>query len=220
MPIHREYNRDFFKKWTSEMAYVLGFLYADGNVTQTKRGTHFIAVYSADKDLLLDIRNVLGSKHSLSVRRSSSGCVYRIQVGSKEWFNDVVKLGLFPGKTKRMELPKVPSKFFADFIRGYFDGDGNVWVGKTNKHRSNPTSVIMTAFTSGSHGFLQSLHEVLRGVGLRGGSLFKIKNKNYSRLLLSVGDSLKLYEIMYNGRHKLYLKRKKAVFDSFVKMRE
>ena len=130
------------------------------------------------------------------------------------------KLGLFPGKTKRMILPNIPSKFFADFVRGYFDGDGNVWAGKNNKHRTTPTSVIMTAFTSGSHDFLEALRQALLGAGLRGGSLYRIKGKNCSRLLLSVRDSLKLYEIMYNGRHKLYLKRKKAVFDSFVKMRE
>lgn len=220
MPMLREYDKNFFKKWTSDMAYILGFLYADGNVTRTKRGTHFVAIYSADREILVKIRSTLKSNHSLSLRRSQTGSVYRIQIGSKEWFKDVSKLGLFPGKTKRMVLPKVPPEFFADFVRGYFDGDGNVWTGVNNKHRTAPTLVIMTAFTSGSHGFLEALHRALLGVGLGGGSLYRIKGKNCSRLLLSVRDSLKLYGIMYNGRHKLYLKRKKAVFDRFVKMRE
>ena len=220
MPIHRAYNQDFFKKWTSDMAYILGFLYADGNVTKTKRGTHFIAIYSADREILVKMRKAFGSNHLLSARRSSTGCVYRIQVGSKEWFDDVATLGLFPNKVKRMVLPNIPAIFFADFVRGYFDGDGNVWTGINNKHRTMPPLVIMTAFTSGSHDFLKALHQALLGVGLCGGSLYRIKGKNCSRLLLSVRDSLKLYRIMYNGRHKLYLKRKKAVFDRFVEMRE
>ena len=53
MPIPKKYNKDFFKTWSSDMAYILGFMYADGNIIKTKRGTHFIAVYSADEDILI-----------------------------------------------------------------------------------------------------------------------------------------------------------------------
>jgi hypothetical protein len=28
-----------------------------------------------------------------------------------------------------MKLPKIPLNFFGAFVRGYFDGDGNVWSG-------------------------------------------------------------------------------------------
>lgn len=219
VPITRNYDKDFFKTWSSEMAYVLGFLYADGNVVKTKRGTHFVAVYSADKEILVKMRNVFKSNHSISARRSSTGCVYRIQIGSKEWFADVSKLGLTPGKVRRMTLPKIPKPYFGDFVRGYFDGDGNVWVGIMNKNRTNPNKVLMSAFTSSSHAYLEALHQNLLAAGLRGGSLYRSKKDNFSRLSLSVQDSLKLHEIMYNGAHKLYLKRKKLVFDGFVKMR-
>lgn len=27
-----KFDKDFFKKWTPEMAYVLGFMYANGNI--------------------------------------------------------------------------------------------------------------------------------------------------------------------------------------------
>lgn len=219
MPIHREYDKDFFKQWSANMAYTLGFLYADGNVVKTKRRTHFVAIYSADRDILVKMSRAFGSNHSISERRSSTGCVYRIQIGSKEWFTDVAKLGLFPNKVRRMSLPNILPQFFGDFVRGYFDGDGNVWAGTINKDRNMPTTVLLTAFTSGSHGYLETLQQALLGAGLHGGSLYRGKDRNYSRLSLSVRDSLKLYEIMYNGRHELHLKRKKAVFDEFVKKR-
>lgn len=38
----------------------------------------------------------------------------------------------------------------------------------------------------------------------------------YGRLMMSTHDSLKLYEIMYNKPHKLFLPRKKLVFDRFI----
>jgi intein-encoded DNA endonuclease-like protein len=66
------------------------------------------------------------------MRSAKSGFVYRLQVGSREWFDDVGKLQLTPNKTSRMRVPKIPKKYCGDFIRGYFDGDGNVWVGRIN----------------------------------------------------------------------------------------
>ena len=199
------------------MAYVLGFLYADGNIVKTKRNTHFVAFYSADELLLKSIKKVLESEHMLSKRNSISGEVYRLQVGSKEWYGDLFRLGLTPGKTYRMHLPPVPKKYWGDFLRGYFDGDGNVWVGHVHTNRPVSTLTIQTSFTSGSIEFLAAMRDKLLEEGLVGGSLFKIKEKNYGRLTFSKRDTLKIYRIMYNPPHKLYLKRKKVVFERFEK---
>jgi intein-encoded DNA endonuclease-like protein len=198
------------------MAYVLGFLYADGNIIQTKRGTHFVVLYIADEDILLDIRNSFKSDHKISKRTSVTGSVFRIQIGSAEWFNDLGKIGLFPNKTKRMLLPNVPDNFFGDFIRGYFDGDGNVWTGLIHKKRVTQAYTIQVSFTSGSLDFLISLRTQLQRCGLKGGGVFVSKTANFARLTFSRQDALKIYEIMYNAEHKLFLKRKKVVFDKFI----
>lgn len=219
MPVYKYYDRDFFKIWSEEMAYVLGFAFADGNIVETKRGTHFFAIYSADKDILIEMKKCFKSDHKISERKSKTGCVYRIQIGSKEWFDDVAKFGLSPNKANRLKLPMIPREYFGDFVRGYFDGDGNVWVGTINKKRATPTKVMQVSFTSASLGYLKELLIALKEVGIKGGSFYTPNSSNYSRLTLSSKDALKLREIMYNGRHKLYLKRKKTVFDSFVKTR-
>lgn len=219
MPIPLIYDKNFFKTWSSDMAYILGFLYADGNIVETKRGNHYIAIYTADKQLLVSMKRCMKSAHKISTRLSSTGCVHRIQIGSKEWFSDLGVLGLFPNKTKRMELPVVPEKYFGDFVRGYFDGDGNVWVGMVHKNRTTALTAIQVSFTSGSYGYLKSLHDSLKERGVLGGSLYSSKRGNYARLSLSIKDALKIYEIMYNTSYKLYLRRKKLVFDKFVKMR-
>lgn len=215
----KKYAKDYFKVWSPDMAYVLGFLYADGNIVQTKRGNHYIAIYSADKPLLVAMRRATQSAHKIALRNASAGHVYRIQVGSSEWFNDLKRIGLTPNKSKRMCLPRVPSEFFGDFVRGYFDGDGNVWVGFVHKDRKTPLRVIQVAFTSGSPAYLKSLHLRLKKQGVQGGSFHRPKAGNYARLAFSVFDSLKIYKIMYNSPHKLYLKRKKIIFERFVQLR-
>ena len=219
MSLVRKINKNFFKKWSNDMAYVLGFIAADGNMVKNRRGGHFLSFYSVDGDLLLSIKKIMKSGHKLSRRKYPSGEVYRFQIGSKEMFNDLLVLGFSPGKTKRLKLPNIPHKFFHDFVRGYFDGDGNVWAGHINKNRTTPTSVLQVAFTSGCEEFLKDLLSILRKKGIRGGSIFQLKNKNYSRISFSTLDSVKLYEIMYNMPHNLHLERKKLVFDKFIKMR-
>ncbi|MEK7184657.1 MAG: hypothetical protein AAB683_00785 [Patescibacteria group bacterium] len=219
MSIRRKFNKEFFKKWSPEMSYILGFLFADGNIIKTKRNTHFTSLYTADYDLLHAMRGFIGSNHKISERRSETGVVYVVQIGSKELFNDLILLGLTPNKARRMELPKIPKKYAKDFVRGYFDGDGNVWSGLTNTTRKRKTKTILVAFTSASVGFLHSLFLLLKKQGLIGGSLFKSKKGNYGRLQYSTLDALKSYKIMYNKSDKLFLNRKKLVFEKFMELR-
>jgi DNA-binding transcriptional regulator WhiA len=56
MPIHKEINRNFFKKWTPEMAYILGFFTADGSMFKNKRGSYFVEFEITDKELLEKIK--------------------------------------------------------------------------------------------------------------------------------------------------------------------
>jgi len=145
---------------------------------------------------------------------------YRLQIGSKKMCGDLLRLGVTPGKTKRMSLPKIPPQHLPHFVRGYFDGDGNIWIGYLNKYRKTPTLVVQVTFTSGSKEFLYGLKKELRKVGIQGGALYSPTTKDFCRLSFSTLDALKLREIMYNKRPKLYLKRKKLRFDRFQQMRE
>lgn len=215
----KEYNKEFFKKWTRDMAYFLGFFCADGNMVKGRRGGYYISVYSADKSIVALLMRAIESKHKLSSRVSKTGVTYRFQIGSIELFKDLCVLGVTPNKSRRMEVPNIPRNLEPDFIRGYFDGDGNVWTGFSRRKGVKNNHKMLVGFTSASRGFLFNLREILRARGIQGGSVFYIKNKDCSRLSLSTLDALKLYKIMYNKPHKLFLRRKKLVFEKFIKMR-
>ena len=67
MTLTRAVNHDFFKKWNSDMAYVLGFFAADGCMIKNKRGAHFIEFHITDKNLLFAIRAAMRSNHKIAV---------------------------------------------------------------------------------------------------------------------------------------------------------
>jgi hypothetical protein len=54
---------------------------------------------------------------------------------------------------------------------------------------------------------------------IQGYYVYRIKSKNCHRLSFSTLDTLKLFKIMYTGSHKLFLPRKKLIFEKFIEMR-
>ncbi len=219
MPIFRTKNEDFFKKWSPEMAYVLGFFTADGNMIKNNRGAHFIAFYSTDKDIIEKIKIVLHSnlkvslknKHAINSHWKDS---YQLQIGSKEIFKDLIGLGMTPNKSLTIRMPTVPKKFLSHFLRGYFDGDGHVSVSTyQQKDRKNKSTIIITGFTSGSKKFLGGLWEVLKKYKIvEGGTL---NHTDGYHLCFSIHDSLRLYNFMYQQEKDLYLARKKSIFEHY-----
>ncbi len=209
------------------MAYVLGFFAADGYITVNRRGGQFWCIQITDKELLEGIKKIVEAEHKINIRLKNNPkehFLYRLQIGSIEMCDDLRKLGFSERKTKSLAVPNIPEKYFSDFVRGYFDGDGNVWVGYVHKDRKKNTVnlTITTVFTSCSFEFLKQLHLQLLKKGLKRGSINQSK-RNYSRLQFSVNDSLKLYDLMYNNKTKgfsgLFLDRKKKVFEKFMSLR-
>ena len=206
------------------MSYVLGFFAADGYITLNKRGANFWSIQITDKGLLYKIKECVGAEHKISERigKGNHKNLYRLQIGSFEMCNDLRKLGYCENKTKSLSIPKIPKKYFPDFVRGYFDGDGNVWVGFLNKKRPKPNLFISSVFTSCSLPFLEVLKNKLKVDGLMGGSFIKGRG-DYYRLSYSMNDALKLYYFMYNDvnpkNNVLFLERKQSIFEKFLKMR-
>jgi len=202
------------------LSYVLGFFAADGNLSINKRGGCYISFQSKDRQIILDIRNSIGSINKISKRTSklTHHHFYRLQIGSKDIVNILLKIGFGKNKTKHLPFPHVPLNMFSHFIRGYFDGDGNIWRGEVHKERKTKLMVLQLAFTSGSYNFLEKLKKelgLLLGVG---GSQVVFKNGAYSRLQFSTKDALKIYNFMYNTNSSfLHLKRKKRQFDKYVR---
>ena len=71
------------------MAYILGFMYADGNIVQTKRGNHYVAIYTADKQLLIDMADCMDAKQKIFAPPFDRSLLAKITTGIL--YSDTVK---------------------------------------------------------------------------------------------------------------------------------
>lgn len=213
----KKVNENFFKTWSPKMAYVLGFMFADGSLLDTNSSsrTYYLLFSNNDLDLLNKIRKTLSSEHKIYVRpprvmehtekKYISKTSYLLKFGNKSMYDDLLDLGMTHRKSNSMHLPKVPMRLFSYFLRGYFDGDGcvNIYL---PKNRVTPR--IKVLFTSGSTGFLSELSELLAQV-------LSIKTLPYYRsmgahnLTASDANAVRVLDYMYIGLNEVpYLERK------------
>ncbi len=199
------------------MAYALGYFAADGCMIKNRRGGHFIEFTSIDKEILISVQKVMESNHRLSIRNKVRGMrrvAYRLQIGSKKIFLDLINLGFIPAKTHTLRLPDIPHQYFNHFVRGYFDGDGHVSV---IQRIDRPSTAIQSGFTCGSLRFLIGLHTKLKEYArIKGGSIHS--RQGYSSLNFSMRDSLLLYKYMYRESDNLYLPRKYLTFQRYYQI--
>jgi len=219
VPRRKRINPGLFRKLTPNLAYVLGFFAADGNLSINKRGGCYFSFHSKDRQIIIDIRNALSSDNKVSKRvdRKTAKIFYRLQLGSKEIVQTLQGIGFSTNKTRHLPFLNVAATMISHFVRGYFDGDGNIWQGEVHKKRKTKHKVLQLAFTSGAYGFLSQLkcclHELL---GTEGSHVLS-KIGPYSRLQYSTKDALKIYDFMYNTKTPfMCLKRKKRQFDKHI----
>lgn len=112
--------------WNANLAYVVGLLVTDGNLS--KDGRHII-MRSSDLDLLKTFSNCLFLQNKIAVSINNGYAkkpCYRIQFGNVRLYRWLLEIGLFPAKTYTIGEIKVPDEYFRDFLRGHLDGDGTI----------------------------------------------------------------------------------------------
>ena len=133
-------NEDFFKCInTEEKAYILGFICADGHIEKDRLN---ITVSIKDRDILEKIRYAMYSNHPIKeVQRTNpynktnreNLILSELMIGSVELVKPLFNMGLTTNKTYTLNgdiLKYIPKYLIRDFLRGYFDGDGNVFFGR------------------------------------------------------------------------------------------
>jgi hypothetical protein len=113
-------------KWSSIIAYIVGLLTTDGNLSPD--GRH-LTIISKDISLLKTFKKCLGLKNKIGLRRSGytgkKDC-HHVQFGNVILYKWLLNIGLMPNKTKIVGTLKIPNQYFFDFLRGHLDGDGDI----------------------------------------------------------------------------------------------
>jgi len=200
------------------MAYVLGYITADGCIAcrkNRKKNPYILDITSVDLEHLNKIKKILKSEYKIGKKTGSYSekTCYRFQASNPVVTNDLIKLGITPRKTFWLKSLNVPDKYFSDFVRGFFDGDGSVYIYKVNK-----TPQIKASFVASSLPFITDLNQRLcKNLKIPTKSIQQDKSKfRKGKILYAicfyVNDCAKLYEFMYKNKPELYLERKYQIF--------
>lgn len=205
--IHSKYDYSYaenlFKKIDSEeKAYWLGFLYADGYISE-KTNSIELSLKEEDKnhvELFNKFLNIPG-KDIRKKYKNMNGNIYIsycLSIVNKKIKNELIKLGCFPQKTFKLSFPNsniVPDNLINHFVRGYFDGDGCV---------TSSNSAIVSLEILGTTDFLSGY---LNWIGIHHNKICGFFHSNIKRVIYGGKYAIYILDKMYNDA-TIYLKRK------------
>jgi len=205
-PSRKKYkvNDDFFKVWSHDMAYILGFWWADGWISKNR---FCLIQHKKDKYILEKIMNIIGYDGKL-YNNKYNNC-YTLEISSSEIIKDIKKLGGLENKSLTIKFPEIPIKYRYDFIRGLFDGDGCITYNKNKK-------CYLASYVSGSKDFAYSLMRILKSeIKDIHVCIYEVsknrKNILYS-LMLSKNNTIMFKRYIYRDYSELKLIRKWELF--------
>ena len=221
----QDIDHNYFNKIdTEEKAYWLGFIYADGNISDyTNPKNHKycleITLKSDDKSHLELFKKHIGYEGEVTTRKVGKYEACRISFSSKELILDLVKLGCTPRKSLTLKYPLgfIPKHLERHFIRGYFDGDGSV---NTYNVKECVRPKINLSILGTEH-FLNNMQEVfLRELEVTQGNLYS--NETRGEVLeykKAWKQAMEILHYIYDDSN-IYLDRKYSIFKEYCRLYE
>ncbi len=187
--------------------YAIGLITTDGSLS--KDGRHIVFT-SKDKDLARSFQDVLGIR--CMIGRFANGTspekrYYRVQFGDVQFYRFLLGIGLTPNKSKTVRALNIPNKYFFDFLRGHFDGDGSFYSYWDPRWRSS--YMFYTVFCSASRKHIDWLQKRIRLLLGIHGHMTSGKKKICYQLKYAKGDSLILLRKLYYKKNLSCLQRKR-----------
>jgi intein-encoded DNA endonuclease-like protein len=200
-------------KWSPEFAYAIGLIATDGNLSSDGRHIDF-----SSKDLEQVENFIKALKTNFKIRKKPSGSsdnlCYRVQFGDMDFYNFLVKIGITPKKSKTIGVVKIPQKYFFDFLRGHFDGDGTFYSYWDKRWKSS--FMFYTEFISASKKHIDWLREEITDrLGIRGHITKSVNNSVY-QLKYAKGESLKVLRKIYYKSDCMCLSRKRLKIEKVL----
>lgn len=212
-------NLEIFSKVDSkEKAQFLGLIYSDGSLS-SYNNTISTRLREDDFDYLENWRiNFLKTDKSLYYVKPRKHMVsplnnkkykitkgtYILDIVSKKIYNDAIKLGLCPNKTKEnIGMPKINKKYLQYFILGLFEGDGSIVKTKSS------TSLTIACQDRMS----KDLFNYLRSLKIKA-YLYKREKINIIQISNMI-DLKKIYDLFYKNNKKFVMRRK---YEKFTKI--
>lgn len=213
---HYEKNSNFFKEENSNMAWLLGFLASDGNISKNENRIR-IELSVVDREILERIKEIVKIENPIKIRENKRGFVFAsLEWSCAEHKKDLEKYNIIPQKTYTLLPPtKLNEKFYIDYIRGYFDGDGTI---NLNLTRGGKSKSLRWGICGASKPVLEWIIGVLEerynipSVNIHKDSSHE---KDFYSFVYSTNATRKIYDILYTN-NSLFLKRKREKYEKLL----
>ena len=202
----------------AEKFYFLGFFAADG-CNSKKYNNAKIKLQTCDLELLEKFKVLLESDrpiynvHQKETKNRKESFAVNFELTSKYFCEKLEELGLSERKTYTLQLPNyIPDQYFRDYIRGVFDGDGNISVSYINKPKG-------LSSIAGNPKFLLQIKEKMEKF-LSIHIVYQENNKNCGYIKINRQEDLKIFlDWMYKDS-SLYMERKYQKYLEFLSVRD
>jgi hypothetical protein len=206
-------NEDYFEKIdTEDKAYFLGFIVADGNISNRNPQ---VTIIQKETDILYKFKEYIKFEGNIFTKNDGSNCS-SLTVTSEKMKTDLFNLGIYPAKTMIIRYPEIPKNLEHHFMRGVFDGDGCISIHKKREGSRDTSDRGQVNICSGSKDFIEVYVDKL--VDYCGITRNKIRCPKGTYSVIDWGsfsDIERFYEFFYKDA-TIYLDRKKETFDRAI----
>ena len=224
-------NRQFDDHYFDEInlpdkAYWLGFIYADGWISSHevsdgnggKRLTYEFGVEldSNDEYILNELNNALGGVHTITRRhrikniapysRDSESFTSSLRIYSKNICAGLNRNGVEYHKTLKDTYPVVADHLFLDFLRGYIDGDGCLYIMR---------DYLIVNITSSNKIGLEYIQNILRDQYDVDTRVYSETERKHRLVCYRSEDVKRLLDMIYYSEDTPKLERKYAIYRTF-----
>jgi len=205
----RPKNHHFFKKWSEEMAYILGFITADGSIIKSGY-SHYLqfCLQKRDIDILNKMRKILAPKNKFSYYKPEN--TLHFKVGSTTIYKDLMKLGITANKTFSVKPPKIPKAYLRHYLRGFFDGDGCIHLFKRKDAKKIFPSISIISNISMAT-FLNTIFNKITGSRLKPYKTLSKYENPMGTLRYTCNNAFKILDFLYEDA-TIYLNRKNKLY--------
>lgn len=200
--------------WSPDFAYAIGLIVSDGNLSPDGRHINFT---SKDLEMIQLFQKALGIEIHIgrkANRASKEKSYFVVQFSDVLFYQFLMSIGLMPNKSKIIGEIKIPAKYFFDFLRGSFDGDGCTYSYFDPRWRSS--FMFYTCFVSASPAHIIWLREEIRKrINIRG-HINSDSKRLFQQLKYAKADSLKLLMKLYPSRNVICLSRKRLKIEEML----
>lgn len=187
-----------------------------------------MSLRSSDKDLLETFRICLHLKNRIAQTYNNGYAVrpsYRIQFGNVQFYDWLLRIGLFPAKTYTIGKIQIPGEYFRDFLRGHLDGDGSILTYSDDynvyKGKRYLNTRIYTNFISASKRHILWLARMIRSRASVQGNIERSNAKENRvpiwKIRFAKYESLTLLRWIYYRNRLPSLKRKRRLSEALLK---